>query len=199
MDFAKAFDKVSHRWLLCKLIYYGIETHTLNWIQAFLTDKTQTVVSDGVTSNTVPVTSGVPQGTVHGPFLFLIYINDFPEYLTHSKLRLFADDSIIYKEITCQNDCKKLNSDLDAAARWEAEWLMAFHPDKCVVLTITQKKTPFKHDCILHNHILEPVTSAKYIGVTLQSNLKWNTHIDNITSNGNKSLGYLKRNLHTKH
>ena len=195
MDFAKAFDKVSHRRLLYKLEYYGIQTHTLNWIQAFLSDRTQTVVIDGVTSNTVPVTSGVPQGTVLGPILFLIYINDFPEYLTHSKLRLFADDSIINKEITCQDDCKKLQSDLDAAARWEADWLMAFHPDKCTVLTITQKKTPFKHDYILHNHILEPVTSAKYLGVTLQSNLKWNTHIDNITSNGNKSLGYLKINL----
>jgi hypothetical protein len=68
---------------------------------------------------------------------------------------------------------------------------MAFHPDKCTVLTITQKKTPLKHDYILHNHILEPVTAAKYIGVTLQLN----THIDNITSNGNKSLGYLKINL----
>jgi hypothetical protein len=121
--------------------------------------------------------------------------NDFPEYLTHSKLRFFADDSIIYKEITCQDDCKKLQTDLDAAARWEADWLMAFHPDKCTVLAITQKKTPSKHDYILHNHILEPVTSAKYLGVTLQLNLKWNTHIDNITSNGNKSLGYLKRNL----
>ena len=122
MDFAKAFDKFSHRRLLYKLKYYGIQTHTLNWIQAFLSDRTQTVVIDGVTS-------GVPQGTVLGPILFLIYINDFPEYLTHSKLRLFADDSIIYKEITCQDDCKKLQSDLDAAARWEADWLMAFHPD----------------------------------------------------------------------
>ena len=110
MDIVKAFDKVSHRRLLYKLEYYGIQTHTLNWIQAFLTDRTQTIVIDGITSNTVPVTSGVPQGTVLGPILFLIYINDFPEYmyLTHSKLRLFADDSIIYKEITCQDDCKKL-------------------------------------------------------------------------------------------
>jgi hypothetical protein len=72
----------------------------------------------------VPVTSGVPQGTVLEPILFLVYINDFSEYLTHSKLRLFADDSIIYKEITCRDDCKKLQSDLDAAARWEADWLM---------------------------------------------------------------------------
>jgi hypothetical protein len=85
--------------------------------------------------------------------------------------------TLVNKEITCQDDCKKLQSDLDAAARWEADWLMAFHTDKCTVLTITQKKTPFKHDYILHNHILEPVTSAKYLGVTLQSNLKWNTHI----------------------
>ena len=98
--------------------------------------------------NTVPVTSGVPQGTVLVPIIFLIYINDFPEYLAQSKLRLFADDSIIYKEITCRDDCKKLQSDFDAAARWDADWLMAFHPDKCTVLAITQKKTPFKHDYI---------------------------------------------------
>jgi hypothetical protein len=71
MDFAKAFDKVSHRRLLYKRKYYGIQTHTLNWIQAFLTDRTQTVVIDGITSNTVPVTSGVPQGTVLGSILFL--------------------------------------------------------------------------------------------------------------------------------
>jgi hypothetical protein len=70
----------------------------------------------------------LPEGQCGHRILFLIYINDFPEYLTHSKLRLFADDSIIYKEITCQDDCKKLQSDLDAAARWEADWLMAFHP-----------------------------------------------------------------------
>ena len=85
--------------------------------------KSHLPLFDGVTSNTVPVTSGVPQGTVLVPILFLIYINDFPEYLTHSKLRLFADDSIIYKEITCQDDCKKLQS-----AGWETDWLMAFHP-----------------------------------------------------------------------
>ena len=65
-----------------------------------------------------------------GPILFLVYINDLPEYLEHSKLRLFADDSIIYKEIKTQDDCYKLQSDLDAAAQWESDWLMAFHPDK---------------------------------------------------------------------
>ena len=144
----------------------------------------------------MPVISCVQQGTVLYPFLFLLYINDFPEYLTHSKLRLFADDSIIYKEITCQDDCKKLQSDLDAAARWPIDlWLstqinVQYSPS-------LKRKHPSNMTTlyILHNHILKPVTSAKYLGVTLQSNLKWNTHIDIITSNGNKSLGYLKRNL----
>jgi hypothetical protein len=84
---------------------HGIQTHTLNWIRAFLTDRIQTVVIDGETSNTVPVTSCVPQGTVLCPILFLLYINDFTEYLTHSKLRLFADDSII---IPCCKSYKRL-------------------------------------------------------------------------------------------
>ena len=72
---------------------------------------------------------------------------------------------------------------------------MAFHPDKCTKLSISQKKNIINHDYILQNHTLESVSSAKYLGVTLQSNLKWNKHIDNTTSNGNKSLGFLKRNL----
>ena len=195
MDFAKAFDKVPHKRLLYKLHFYGIRQNTLHWIQAFLTDRTQTVVLDGTSSTSVPVTSGVPQGTVLGPILFLAYINDFPEYLQHSKLRLFADDSIIYREITSQDDCNKLQTDLNAAAQWESDWLMAFHPDKCTKLTISHKKHTFNHNYTLHNHTLESVTSAKYLGVTLQSNLKWNLHYDNIISNANKSLGFLKRNL----
>ena len=115
----------------------------------------------------------MPQGTVLGPVLFLAYINDLPDYLTHSKLRLFADDSIIYRPIRSLSDSQKLQVDLDAAARWERDWLMAFHPDKCTVLSVTQKKQPIQHKYILHNHTLESVTSAKYLGVTVQSNLKW--------------------------
>ena len=197
MDFAKAFDKVPHHRLLYKLKYYGISGQTLNWISAFLSNRTQTVVVDGRSSSTVPVTSGVPQGTVLGPVLFLVYINDLPDYLTYSKLRLFADDSILYRTIRSQSDCDKLQLDLDAAARWEGDWLMAFHPDKCTVLPVTKKKQPFQHEYILHNHILESVTSAKYLGVTVQSNLKWDKHINDITSKGNKTLGFLKRNLKT--
>ena len=102
-------------------------------------------------------------------------------------LGLFADDSIIYRDIKTQDDCLQLQQDLDSAARWEADWLMAFHPNKCTKLTVAQKK-PIQHNYILHNHILDSETSAKYLGITLQSNLKRNLHYD-------KSLGFLKRNL----
>ena len=117
MDFAKAFDKVPHQQLLYKLKFYGIKNQTLNWISAFLSNCTQTVILDGESSDIAPVTSGVPQGTVLDPVLFLVYINDLSEYMKSSQLRLFADDSIIYKTIKSQKDCDSLQEDLDAAAR----------------------------------------------------------------------------------
>ena len=195
MDFAKAFDKVPHRHLLYKLEYYGITGTTLDWIRTFLTDRTQTVALEGVESNKVPVTSGVPQGTVLGPILFLIYINDFPEYIKHSKLRLFADDSIIYNNIKNTKDAQNLQLDLDAACKWESDWLMKFHPDKCNVLSVTQKRKPIQYNYTLRGHPLLKVKNAKYLGITIQDNLKFDKHINNITNKANQTLGFLKRNL----
>ena len=97
MDFAKAFDKVHQQHLSYKLKYYWINYNAFFWISDFLTNRTQTVVLEGTMSDKDPVTSGVPQGNVLGPILFLIFINDFADYIKHSTLRLFADDSIIYK------------------------------------------------------------------------------------------------------
>ena len=163
MDFAKAFDKVPHQHLLYKLKYYGISCNVYDWISDFLTDRTQTVVLEGEMSSKAPVTSGVPQGTVLGPILFLIYINDFPEYLQHSTLRLFADDSIIYKEIKTINDAQHLQLDLDAACRWEKDWLMHFHPDKCNLISITQKRKPIHFTYINYMIILLPKLNIQHI------------------------------------
>ena len=191
----RLFDKVSHKHLIYKVGYYGINCNAYKWIKDFLSHRTQTVILESETSNKIPVTSGVPQGTVMGPILFLIYINDLCEYMQYSKLRLFADDSIIYKQIKTPDDAIKLQSDLDAAGRWEQDWLMHFHPDKCTVLSVTQKKKPVQHTYKLHNHPLEKVNSTKYLGVTIQSDLKWDKHINSMTAKANQSLAFLKRNL----
>ena len=139
LDFSKAFDKVSHKKLLAKLEYYGVEGSCLGWVGDFLTDRTQTVVLNGQESDSVGVISGVPQGTVLGPLLFLVYINDLPECVT-STPRLFADDSALYRVIDSTEDAKALQDDLDRLQAWEAKWSMEFNPDKCEVIRITNKR-----------------------------------------------------------
>ena len=195
LDFSKAFDKVSHNLLLHKLHHYGIRGNTHRWISAFLSERTQVVVVDGEESDVGRVESGVPQGSVLGPSLFLFYINDLPENL-NSTVRLFADDTIVYLTITSASDCQTLQEDLNKLATWEHLWKMEFHPDKCTVLTVSKKKNPIIFDYTLHNHTLAHEESTKYLGCTITSDLNWGTHISNICKKANQTLGFLHRNLH---
>ena len=130
MDFSKAFDKVSHDRLIYKLDPAGINLQTRNWIKSFLSGRSQKVVVDGVTSESVPVTSGVPQGSVLRPILFLIFIHDMPQCTKHSQVRLFADDTIVYLTVTAVDNCEKLQEDLKRLEKWEEEWQMEFSPCK---------------------------------------------------------------------
>ena len=152
------------------------------------------MVLEGSSSDKVPVLSGVPQGSVLGPSLFLFYINDLPEGIT-STVRLFADDTIMYLAIKGKKDSKSLQEDLNKLASWETKWDMEFHPDKCQVLSITRKRRPIKSSYILHGKSLAHVDSVKYLGVTISSSLNWNEHISNITSKANRSLEFVRRNL----
>ena len=117
LDFSKAFDKISHKFILSKLHYCGIRNHTLSWIGAFLSYRTQTTVDNGVHSNYVDVTSGGTQGSVLGPMLFLLYINDINNAIT-SQIKLFADDSVLYRSINNQNYQVILQNDLDTIYSW---------------------------------------------------------------------------------
>ena len=123
MDFAKAFDRVNHRLLLHKLHCYGIRGSILSWISSFLHDRRQTVVVNGNRSSFISVRSGVPQGSVLGPCLFLAYINDLPNNLT-SRTRLFADDTTVYRIVTNSVDQDHLQQDLQCLAEWEENWEM---------------------------------------------------------------------------
>ena len=121
MDFAKAFDKVPHRRLLHKLDYHGIRGSIHKCISSWLSGRSQLVVIDGQASDPVPVLSGVPQGVVLGPILFLIFINDLPDNIK-SSVRLFADDFVLNRNIHSLQGCLILQEDLDSLALWEADW-----------------------------------------------------------------------------
>ena len=196
LDFSKAFDKVSHFLLGCKLDHYGVCGKNLAWIKDFLNRRTQSVVLKGETSDTVPVTSGVPQGSVLGPALFLVYINDLPESV-RSTARLFADDSILYRVINNQRDAELLQLDLNSLEKWEDMWQMQFAPDKCKVIRISRKTPRLTVNAKYHIHgeELEIVPEAKYLGVTLDSKLTFNAHINLTAKKANSSLHFIQRNL----
>ena len=195
LDFSKAFDKVPHRRLLHKLQYYGIHNQTLSWIRDFLRDRSQQVVLEGSISATAKVTSGVPQGSVIGPLLFLIYINDLPDSVSQSTVtRLCADDCLLYRKIKSQADACKLQEDLDALQKWE-DWQMEFNTQKCNVMTITNKRRPVQQSYKIHDQALEAVPSAKYLGIILDQNMKWNQHICHLASKANSTRGFLQRNI----
>ena len=192
LDFSKAFDRVPHQRLLIKLRHYGIQGTTFKWIQSFLSSRNQQVVVDGATSDKVSVISGVPQGTVLGPLLFLLFINDLPACV-ESKTRLFADDCIVYRNVKTLQDCQALQNDLFKLTDLERKWGMLFHSDdKCNTLQVTRARNPLTST---YGQDLEAVNTAKYLGVDLSNNLSWNNHIDRTTKKAYSMLGFLRRNL----
>ena len=149
-------------------------------------------------SSPINVTSGVPQGSVLGPLLFLIYINDLPDYIqNNSTVKMFADDTIIYHSITNQQDTNALQEDLDALQRWESDWLMHFHPHKCQTMHITNKRNIIQSTYTIHNHNLQSTNTAKYLGIHIDSTLKWNTHINKTAQRANTTSAFLHRNIRT--
>ena len=164
LDFSKAFDCVPHQRLLHKLNYYGISGPTLYWIKSFLSDRTQHVSINGSHSALANVTSGVPQGSVLGPVLFLLYINDITNQI-QSNIRLFADDSIVYREIRSPADHQILQTDIQMLTDWSKKWQMNFNTSKCHLLTITHKPKPSEFTYTISNQPISRVNSHPYLEV----------------------------------
>lgn len=166
LDFAKAFDTVCHQLLLLKLSKLNLDTNIIKWIECFLSDRSQFVTANECNSPSSPVTSGVPQGSVLGPLLFLIYINDLPNNIS-SNIKLFADDCVIYREIKNPADHLTLQFDLDNVSSWCNTWLMNLNTSKCKIMRVSRRTCDISSDYLLNNSSLSKVTSYKYLGVTI--------------------------------
>ena len=169
----------------------------MKWIDSFLCFRQQRDVVNGVKSDWAPVLSGVPQGTVLGPLLFSLYINGIPSDI-ESEIRLFADDFVCCREIKDEKDTMKLQRDIDPLGSWARKWGMRFQPVKCNMMQLTRKRIKKIHaSYTLEGTNLENVESIKYLGVTITSDLRWNTHVSNVCTKANRTLGFLRRNLYS--
>ena len=194
LDFANAFDTVDHNILLHKLKHYGVSGQLYAWFEDYLSGRCQRVVVDGVASSWAPVTSGVPQGSILGPVLFAIFINDLPNVLPdETSAALYADDTKVYKSIKSEEDCQILQHALTSLECWSHDNNLDFNQSKCKVLTITRKKTPLVHVYHMNSKELLRVDKEKDLGVCVSANFNWDVHIHTITGKANKMLGLLKR------
>ena len=140
------------------------------------------------------MTSGVPQGTVLAPLLFLCFVNDIPAS-TQCKIRLYADVILLYSEISSTNDCIRLQNDINYLSNWSETWLLQFNPAKCMHLRISNKRLYIKSTYYLDGSIIKEVPSANYLGVTIDSGLTWSDHVTRVVAKANSVLGFLQRNL----
>ena len=189
-DIMKAFDQVPIDRLLTKVNSYGIKGSLLAWIGSFLKNRTMSVVINGDKSSEGSVTSGVPQGSVLGPLLFAIFINDLPLGID-SLLFMFADDTKLFREIKNQDDNAHLQQDLDELSNWSEKWKLKFHPGKCSVLHLgkTNKKTSYE----LNGQVLHASSSEKDLGVQIDDDLRFDEHIQAKTSKARQIWGMIRR------
>ena len=173
LDFSKAFDSVDHGILLHKLQMHGINGTLLQWFENYLNERWQRVVIEDVASAWSPVTSGVPQGSILGPLLFVMFINDLPDNVSPGTVSsLYADDSKLYREIRSKEECQCLQEDLNQLEKWSNESRMWFNTDKCKVLIISRKQNPIKFPYRIYGRELSPCQEEKDLGILVSNNLK---------------------------
>ena len=197
LDFTKAFDKVPHNRLMSKLNSIGINTETLNWIKAFLSDRVQQICVNGSNSTWKPVTSGIPQGSVLGPILFVLYINDLPSNIL-SDVYMFADDTKIFNIIKSPEDQETLQNDLDTLSMWSDKWLLKFHPEKCKVMHLgkagdTEYSYQLKEGDTYHE--LSYTEEEKDLGVVIDGKLDFDRHINIKINKANSIMAVIRRSF----
>ena len=193
LDFLKAFDVIPHQRLLMKLDYYGIRSNTKRWISGFLTKHLQLVCVNGQCSDWSPVLSGTPQGTVLGPHLFLLHINDIHEKVT-STTRFFADDCLLYRPIN--SICKSASRRSQHYGSVIPGLGMQFNPSKCKTMRVSRKRSPGTTSYNILGVTLEETQQTQYLGINIQNNLSWNSQTHHDTGKATRVLNFLRRNFH---
>ena len=195
LDFAKAFDTVPHCRLFKKLEAHGLGGNVLNWIKGWLSNRRQKVCIEGESSDWARVTSGVPQGSVLGPVLFLIYINDIDENLI-STIGKFADDTKICKNVSSTEGVQKLREDLEKLGNWANDWQMSFNTDKCSIIHLGNKN--LKHRYSLCGSVLRDSTKERDLGIIVDSSMKFSEQCNSAIKNANSTLGLFRRTIKCK-
>ena len=201
LDYAKAFDKVDLDLLILKLKRYGFGDKLVDWIQSFLSDREQVVVLNGVRSDIAKVLSGVPQGTVLGPLLFILFINDLEQVVNSSTVSFFADDTRISKQISCYEDCMLLQDDLYKILDWSRSNNMKLHEQKFELLNhlhngkSSLSELPFAVESLQYKvssqEILCPVEDVRDLGVQVSNDLSWSGHIVSMVTKARSTLSWV--------
>ena len=198
-DYRKAFDSVPHWPLIEKLEALNFDPVIIVWITNYLFGRSQKVVVNGETSATVPVLSGVPQGSVLGPLLFCIYVDGVTKCTKSQGARdaLYADDLMLYKPISCTQDLSDLQEDILNIEKWSADNHLTLNPVKCKCMLISRRRSSLScsFSLWLNGNVLEQVNSFKYLGVNISSNLTWSLHIDIVCNKARRMLGIIYRNF----
>ena len=192
LDLSKAFDTVPHKKLIHKLKGYGISGNILNWITDFLSDRSQFVSVNGTCSGSTPVTSGVPQGSVLGPILFLYYINDMPD-VVDCFMKIFADDAKTSNEIISVEDSVTLQNSLDNLSSWTEKWGVNFNCVKCGVMHLGKNNPKYKYT--INNIPLNETILEKDLGVYVDPLLKFEDHLDKTVKKARQISGLIIRSI----
>ena len=190
LDFQKAFDTVPHHRLLHKLGAYGVNNQVLRWLKNFLCFRCQRVLVDGESSDWYDVVSGVPQSSVLGPLLFIIYVNDIPDHVNCAS-QMFADDLKIYRTIHDLNDSLMLQNDLNILAAWSKDWLLKFNIAKCLVMHLGPN-TKQLYSVGSSEH-LSSVNETRDLGIWMDSALKFSMQCSKAANKAMQALGRIKR------
>jgi len=193
LDVRRAFDTVWHDGLTYKLSRYGVKGALNMWVADYLTGRQQRVVINGVASSWGHTKAGVPQGSILGPLLFLVYINDIKDLPCSSNINCFADDTSLSKSgPTAQEVASTTNTDLQHVSTWFVDWGLELHPDKCKVMCIKSPRSKVQLPTIyIAGQIVEQVPFYTHLGTTIHQTLRWTEHVQTTSNKARRTLGFL--------